>query len=702
MIDLTQYQIKMSQNNLKALFSNVIARKIIHAGRVLKYSGKIRKSGLFDEAYYLENNADVRISGMHALKHYLIFGGFEGRKPSKDFDSGFYLAMYEDVFASGMNPLLHYILFGKNENRKIKAPIDHNENHTFDWSYTSWIKHYDTVTTEDLTNIRDTIDTFQFKPLISVVMPVYNPEPDWLREAIDSVLGQIYPYWELCIADDCSTNPEIRSILEYYQRFDARIKIVFRESNGHISLASNSALDLVTGDYIALLDHDDLLSAQALYLASKTINQNPEVKLIYSDEDKIDDHGNRMDPYFKCDWNPDLLNAHNLFSHLGIYHTELVNHVGRFRVGFEGSQDYDLVLRCTEAVTPAQIQHIPQVLYHWRVHKDSTSQFADNKPYAMLAGERALNEHFARCNIRAEAQLIGSGYRIHYFLPVSPPLVSIIILTRNGLQMLRPCIRSIHQLTRYLNYEIIVVDNGSDDADTLRYLYPSDGIETGFRVLRIDQPFNYSALNNVAVKEAKGEYIATLNNDVSVISPDWLNELMGLAIQPGVGAVGAKLYYPDDTVQHAGIILGLGVHRVAGCAHNKIGKDNMGYFGRASLINSFSAVTAACMVVKKSIYEAVNGFNEIDLPISYNDVDFCLRLMEAGYRNVFNPFAELYHHESFSRGKEIKPDGDGQFNREIDYMRKHWGHVLLSDPAYNPNLSLDSSDFRLAWPPRSS
>jgi len=566
--------------------------------------------------------------------------------------------------------------------------------------YTSWIKKYDIPSPAKLEKIGQMQSVLSEKPLISVIMPVFNPNTAWLIKAIESVCQQSYPFWELCIADDASSYPEIHNILSRYEKNDPRIKVVYRSTNGHIAACSNSALEIATGNWIALLDHDDEISSTALFWVVDAINRNPTVKLIYSDEDKIDKSGNRSDPYFKSDWNPDLFYAQNMFSHLGVYNADLVRQVGGFREGFDGSQDYDLVLRCTERICANEIFHIPRVLYHWRIHNESTAYSVESKPYAMVVGEKALNEHFQRTKISAKALLVGYGYKITYALPEKPPMVSIIIPTRNGLDLLRVCIESIVKLTTYPDFEVIVIDNGSDDHGTLDYFGQITGEDSRIRVIRMDQPFNYSSLNNQAVKEARGEYIALVNNDIRVINAEWLTEMMGLTVQPGVGAVGAKLLYPNDTIQHAGIILGLGFHGIAGCAHNRIDKGNKGYFGRASLTNSFSAITAACMVVRKSIFEEMNGFNENELPVSYNDVDFCLRLLEAGYRNVYTPYAELYHNESASRGKIINHDEHIRMEAENDYFRQRWSHLLLNDPAYNPNLTLQYSDFSLAWPPR--
>ena len=563
--------------------------------------------------------------------------------------------------------------------------------------YPGWIAEFDTLIDEDRTAMQMQAEGFNLKPLVSIVMPVYNPNPIWLEQALASVRIQNYPNWELCIADDASTDSEIRPLLERYTQMDQRIKVVFREQNGHISAASNSALDLAQGEWIALLDHDDLLAEHALYWVVDAINKQPECRLIYSDEDKIDEAGVRSDPYFKCDWNPDLFFSQNMFSHLGVYHADLVRKVGGFRIGLEGSQDYDLALRCSELIAPEQIQHIPRVLYHWRIHADSTAHSSEAKPYAMIAGERALNEHLDRQGINAKAVALGYGYRVRYALPRHLPLVSLIIPTRNGLKLLKQCIESILAKTTYPNYEILIVDNGSDDLATLRYLKALTQ-DDRIRVLRDDLPFNYSALNNAAVKVARGELIGLINNDIEVISPEWLSEMVSHALRPEVGAVGARLWYADDTLQHAGVVLG--IHGIAGHAHRFLPKGDTGYCGRASLIQSFSAVTGACLIVRKSLYEQVGGLNEIELKVACNDVDFCLRLREAGYRTIWTPYAELYHHESATRGFDDTPEKLARSAKEVAYMQKCWGELLQNDPAYIPNLSLDNEDFSLAWPPR--
>ena len=528
-------------------------------------------------------------------------------------------------------------------------------------------------------------------------MPCYNPDPQFLRAAIASVQAQIYPRWQLCIADDASSSPLVRGVLESCQTQDPRIQVVFRPKNGHISAASNSALELVTGDWVALMDHDDLLPEDALLWVAECVRDHPDVRLIYTDEDKVDDQGRRSDPYFKPDWNLDLFRSHNMFSHLGVLRTDLMREVGGFRQGLEGAQDWDLVLRCSERVAPEQIKHIPRVLYHWRIHEQSTANSIDAKPYATIAGERALNEHFQRLAVDAKAEYVGCGYRTHFGLPSPPPLVSLIIPTRNAIGLVRQCIESIQARTDYPNWEIILVDNGSDDPAALAY-FEELAAQPRIRVLRDDGPFNYSALNNQAVAIAHGEFVGLINNDIEVMSPGWLSEMVSLARQQGVGAVGARLWYPDMTLQHGGVVIGLG--GVAGHSHKRLPRGMHGYAQRAVLVQSFSAVTAACLVVRKSAYAQVGGLDAVNLKVAFNDVDFCLRLREAGYRNVWTPYAELIHHESATRGDDIAPEKRERFQREVLYMKQRWPAVIAHDPAYNPNLTLDSEDFALAWPPR--
>ncbi|WP_303290724.1 glycosyltransferase [Marinobacter sp. SS5-14b] len=564
--------------------------------------------------------------------------------------------------------------------------------------YHKWLSEFEASAAFSISEMEQEIRALPHKPLLSIVMPVYNANIAWLDEAIESVRAQNYENWELCIADDHSTDPELSRYLAAKQTDDSRIKVVSRKENGHISAASNSALSVASGDWVLLLDQDDLLSEQALYRVVKAIQDNPDAKLFYSDEDKISEAGERHNPYFKCDWNRSLFYSQNMICHLGVYQRNIVKDIGGFREGFEGAQDHDLALRFIESIDDSQIVHIPHVLYHWRVHSSSTAGGADAKPYAALAGERAIQEHLDRLNVSAKVTSNAYGYRVQYLLPEVLPLISLIIPTRNGLDLVRTCIESIVQKTSYPNYEIILVDNGSDDPKCLEYFATVEDQYSFIRVKRDDRPFNYSALNNTAVSEANGEIIGLINNDIEVIEPNWLSEMVGVVVQPDVGAVGAKLLYPDNTVQHAGVVIGIG--GVAGHVHLNYHRDDVGYFCRLNVTNEYSAVTAACLLVKKSDFEKVGGLNEEDLTVAFNDVDFCLKLKEMGLRNVWTPYALLYHHESATRGYEDSPEKVARFNKEANYMMRKWGKYIAHDPCYSPNLSLTASDFSLAWPPR--
>lgn len=566
-------------------------------------------------------------------------------------------------------------------------------------SYKSWIDQYDTLTAESRSYLIEKCKAFEHQPLISIVMPVYNSNSLWLAEAIDSVRYQIYQNWELCIADDASTEEAVRLILEQYAAQDVRIKLVLREENGRVSATSNSALEIAKGEWIALLDHDDLLSEHALFWVVDCINSNKRVQMIYSDEDKVDRESRRSSPYFKCDWNIDLFYSQNMFSHLGAYRTSLVNSVGGFRVGIEGAQDYDLALRCIEKINQADIKHIPRVLYHWRTHAGSTASSLYAKPHAMIAGERALNEHFERSGIHATAQLLGNGYRTKYALPKELPLVSLIIPTRDNLLAIKRCIKSILKKSSYPNYEILIFDNGSVEPDTIKY-FKAIQKKHRVQVIHADRPLNFPALNNQVVAQAKGDLVGLLSDDIEVISKGWLEEMVSLALQNNAGAIGARLLYPNGTLQHAGIILGLGKERVAGHSHINISKSAFGYFGRTTLMQSLSAVTAACLVIRKDIYMEVGGFNEDELGVDFNDVDFCLRVGAAGYKNTWTPFAELYYYESSPCGHQDEAERRARFETEVAYMQQTWGDVLLVDPAYSPNLTLEHGDFTYAWPPR--
>ena len=566
--------------------------------------------------------------------------------------------------------------------------------------YETWVRLYDTLDPEELAAIRADVARLARRPLISVVMPVYNtPEPH-LREALDSVLAQLYPDWELCIADDASTAPHVAPLLAEYRARDSRIKVVRRARNGHISAASNSALELATGEFVALMDHDDRLTPHALYMVAAELNRHPDTDILYSDEDKIDAGGRRYDPHFKSGFNLDLLHGQNMINHLGVFRRSLIERVGGFREGFEGSQDYDLTLRAVEATTPARIRHIPAILYHWRVFPESAAFSTVDLPRATAAAHRALTEHFQRRGVQATVETSPSTNRftrIRYALPDPLPRVSLIVPTRDKVGLLKGCVDGLLQRTDYPDLEVIIVDNNSEEAKTFAY-FDTLKDEPRVRVLRYEAPFNYSSINNFAVAQATGSVIGLINNDIEVIEAGWLKEMVSHALRPEVGAVGAKLYYADGTVQHAGVITG--ICGVAGHGHKGLARDAHGYFSRAQLTQDLSCVTAACLIMRRSVFDEVGGLDEANLAVAFNDVDFCLRIRERGYLVVWTPFAELYHLESASRGPDTAPDKVQRFMSEVNYMRRRWGDCLAQDPYYNPNLSLDAEDFGLAFPPR--
>lgn len=566
-------------------------------------------------------------------------------------------------------------------------------------SYAHWLHLYDRVGPAALAELRAAAASLPRPPLISVVMPVYNAPERWLRRAIESVRAQVYENWELCIANDASPAAHIRPLLDEAARADPRIRVVHRPKNGHISLASNSALELVRGDYVALLDHDDELSPRALARMVVEIGRHPDAVFLYSDEDKIDEHGQRFDAYFKPDFLPDLLLGQNCLSHLSVIRTDAIRAVGGFRAGLEGSQDWDLALRVVENLDPARVRHVPEVLYHWRAIAGSTALAVGEKNYTVRAAERALTDHLARRQVAATLSPVpGDHWRVRYALPDPAPLVTLIIPTRDRLALTRTCVESILAKTTYPRYEILILDNESVEPATLAWFAEVSARDPRVKVLRYPHPFNYSAMNNFGVQHAAGDVVGLLNNDLEVITPGWLEEMVSHAIRPEIGAVGAMLYYPDDRIQHAGVILGLG--GVANHAFYRYPRGTHGYFNRARLVQNFSAVTGACLVIRKAVFTQVGGLNATDLAIAFNDIDFCLRVRAAGYRNLWTPFAELYHHESASRGTEDTPAKQARFAREVDYMRRTWGPVLDADPAYNPNFSLEIEGFKPACPPR--
>ncbi|UNK41908.1 glycosyltransferase family 2 protein [Luteimonas sp. S4-F44] len=565
--------------------------------------------------------------------------------------------------------------------------------------YDVWTDFYDDCSPDGVAVAMQALPELRSRPKFSIVMPTYNTPVKWLRACIDSVVSQTYENWELCIADDASPDATVWETIQSYVRRDSRIRAVRRDRNGHIAAASNSAIELATGQYIALLDHDDALHPLALQHCALALERNPRWRMLFTDEDKIDEAGKRSDPYFKSDWNPDLFLSQNCVCHLGVYEADLIREIGGFREGFDGAQDWDLALRATERLEPDQIGHVPKVLYHWRMIEGSTALAPGEKTYAHFAAMRAIEAHFVRTGTPAKVEEMPgySGYyHIAYQTPVPAPKVTLLIPTRDRVDLLRQCIDSILERTTYPNYEIVVLDNGSTESATLGY-FERITSHPSIRVLPYNAPFNYSAINNYGARETQGEVIGLLNNDIEVINPGWLSEMVSHALRPEIGVVGAMLYYPNDTIQHAGVILGIG--GVAGHAYVGMPRGYPGDKHRAGLTQNLSAVTAACAVVRREVFEAVGGLDE-GLVVAFNDVDFCIRVREAGYRNLWTPFAELYHHESASRGYENTPDKIARFKREEAFVKNRWGVLLSQDPYYNPNFSLSNAPFTLAYPPR--
>ena len=566
--------------------------------------------------------------------------------------------------------------------------------------YHGWLRLYDPTDKAAMAALGQKIEDLGITTTFSVVMPVYNPPLDYLRQAIESVQAQVYPHWEICIADDASPNAAVRELLTELAAQDPRIKLVFREKNGHISAATNSALEIATGDYIALMDNDDLLPPHALAYMALAAHQHPQAGLIYSDEDKVTEDNVRQAPYFKCQFNYELFLSQNMISHFGVYRRSVLEEIGGFRVGYEGAQDWDLALRVIEKVGPENIVHVPRVLYHWRIFPGSTALALEEKDYALKAQIESITSHLQRIG-KPDTQVypapgIPGLLRIKHRLPDPLPLVSIVIPTRDRVELLSMCVNSILEKTAYPNYQIVVVDNGSTDEKALAYL-DSIAKDERVKVIRADIPFNYSALNNLGVAQTDGEYLVLMNNDIEITQTDWLEEMLAFACQPDIGCVGAQLWYPNNTLQHGGVVLGIG--GVASHAHKGIPRGNFGYFGRASAHQMFSAVTAACLMIRKSTYQAVDGFDET-LKVAYNDVDFCLKVRAQGLRNLYNPFASFIHHESASRGSDQEGSNQQRLAAEAAIMKQRWGALIADDPAYSPNLSLLGDDFSMAWPSR--
>lgn len=522
----------------------------------------------------------------------------------------------------------------------------------------------------------------KYNPLISILIPVYNIDGSYLTECIESILNQTYQNFEICLVDDASTKEETISTLKYYQDKDSRIKVKFNKKNGHISKTTNEALKMASGEFVGLVDNDDLLTQDALYEVVKLLNKKKEADLIYSDEDKINFDGERCYPNFKPDYSPDTLMSLNYICHFTVIRKKIIEQVGGFEIGLEGAQDHDLFLKISEVTK--NIYHIPKILYHWRMIEGSTSATLENKSYANDKGKIAIEHALIRRGLSGEVNKDRSGYYIVNYKLKKEPLISIIIPTRDYSDILDKCLVSIYKKTTYSNYEIIVVNNNSSEDATFKLFEKYKKEKNNFKVIDANFEFNYSKINNIAVKKAKGDYIVLLNNDTEIITPEWLEKMVGYASLEHIGAVGAKLLYPDTTVQHGGVILGLG--GVASHAYIGSSREDNGMYGRLRVPYNYSAVTAACLMIKKSKYVEIGGLEE-KLKVAYNDMDLNIKLLEKGYYNIFLPQVELFHHESKSRGFDTTTEKYKRFLKESDFMNQKWSHVINNDKFYNINFS---------------
>ena len=522
-------------------------------------------------------------------------------------------------------------------------------------TYTDWITRYDTLTPERREELRRELHELSYQPLISILLPVYNPDFKFLEEAIASVRRQIYDRWELCIADDASPDRRVKPFLEEVGQSDERIKLLFRAENGHISACSNSALTLAKGEWCALLDQDDALAENALAEIACATARQADIGVVYSDEDFLDSLGTRSNPFFKPDWNPELFLGQNYLNHLGVYRTALLREICGFREGLEGSQDYDLALRCIARLRPDQIHHIPRILYHWRMVAGSLAEQPDAKPYARHAARRALNSYLHARGIAGQAVACpenNESHRVIYELPIPAPTVTLLVAGGDG----KPLLDS----TDYPAIELLLSGAGAERA-------------------------------NSAARNAQGKVLVFLSGEIEVTEPGWLKEMVSHVVRPDVGAVGPRLWSPEGNLEDGGLILGLG--GIAAPAFRGFPRGHAGYFNRAWLQQNCSAVSAACMAVRKEVFFAVNGFDERNLPLYFYDVDFCLRLRRRGLQVVWTPYANLIFHGSGSREK-------AQSLKEAACIQKQWGQQLLNDPFYNPNLTLDPPGFTVADPPR--
>ncbi len=560
-------------------------------------------------------------------------------------------------------------------------------------TYQEWVAENDTLTDQKIKKLSLDYQALKTLPKLSIILPVHKIAPEILSETILSVKEQIYQNWELVIVDDCSNSEVLKKNISEYAQLDSRILPFFLNDHCGIADVSNFAIKQVSGDYVLFLDHDDLLRKHSLLKFVEAIEGNPAAKLIYSDEDKINLFGNRVSPHFKPDWNPDLLLSQNYICHLCCVSTNLVRKIGGFRSEFEGCQDWDLILRATERLTKDEILHIPEILYHWRKGRHSTSSNVRAKPDILKNSLKVIESALQRREVSARVYpALGKNNYVHikYNLPEEPPLVSIIIPIRDRVDLLEKCLAGVADCNIYQNFEVIIMDNGSTERRTLSFLNKLQK-KPMYRVISQHGPFNYSKINNEGAHQAKGSFLLFLNNDVFPVNNSWLEEMVSHASRPEVGCVGAKLFYPDRTIQHAGVVFGLG--GVAGHAFRRFPENHPGYMSRLQLVQNYSAVTAACLMVRKNIFFEVNGFDEENLAVAFNDVDLCLKIKELGYWNLWTPHAQLFHQESASRASDQKGKKFKRYLREANFLNEKWTQHMNYDPSYNPNLTTRHEDF---------
>lgn len=651
---------------------------------------------LFNTLYYLDQSPDIEMSGIEPFSHYLGAGFTENRDPNPFFDSSYYLTENPDVADAGMNPLVHYVQSGAKEGRN-PGPFFETEfylknNPVIKNTGTNPLVHYLETGVRKGNSPSSLFEKLAYKPKVSIITPVYNVDEKYLHKCIRSVLNQVYSHWELCLIDDGSTQSHIKPILEAYSDRDLRINVTFLNENQGIAAASNTGISVATGDFLGFLDHDDELSKDALYEVVKKLNR-VDADIIYSDEDVISREGRCLSAVFKPDFSPDLLFSYNYITHFLVVRRKLVEAVDGFSSALEGAQDYDLILKLTDKTK--KIVHIPKILYHWRSIAASTSADPNSKSYAHASGQAALESALNRKKIKADVLPTDKLFYYHVKRRLAHhPLVSIIIPFRDEPEHLKKCIDAILVRSTYRNFEIIGINNDSREPETIELISNMEKKDHRVRFHGFSGPFNYSKVNNYGVCLANGEHVTLMNNDVEIENSDWIESLLEHSQRDDVGAVGAKLYYPNNTIQHAGIIIG--IRGFAGHSHKNYPREDRGYYSRLVCVQNVSAVTGALMMVKKRLYEELGGLDEDHLAISLNDVDFCLRLRKRGYLNIFTPFCEAIHYESVSRGYEGSPDKKQRFSREIHNFQRKWKALLeLGDPYYNPNLTLNREDFSI-------